>query len=163
MQSRFVAGAFVVQTRVWPFLYIRDIYRFVQGYRDEHTSIFQKLMSDTGVRPDRFLHRYTPDSSENFHPVDGLPPHEGAFLPCTLWLADVYVQMGRRDQARAVVDRVTGVANDLGLLSEEYDPAGRRLLGNFPQALTHLALVNSAFNLSGDPASTAAHRRSKER
>lgn len=69
----FVAGAFVVQTRVWPFLYIRDIYRFVQGYRDEHTSIFQKLMSDTGVRPDRFLHRYTPDSAENFHPVDGLP------------------------------------------------------------------------------------------
>ena len=69
----FVGGAFVVQTRVWPFQYIRDIYRFVQGYQDEHTSIFQKLMSDTGVRPDRFLHPFTPNASENFQDVAGLP------------------------------------------------------------------------------------------
>ncbi len=106
-----------------------------------------------------FLLRYPTDVE---HPVDGLPPHEGAFLPCTLWLADVYVQMGRKQQATALFERVLGVANDLGLLSEEYDPAGRRLLGNFPQALTHLAVINTAFNLTGDTSSPAQHRSSGE-
>ena len=96
---------------------------------------------------DGFLLRYATDVD---HPVDGLPPHEGAFLPCTLWLADAYIQMGRRQEAVELFERVLGVANDLGLLSEEYDPQGRRLLGNFPQALTHLAVINTAFNLTGD-------------
>ncbi|HXJ22512.1 MAG TPA: trehalase-like domain-containing protein [Polyangia bacterium] len=84
----------------------------------------------------------------------------GACFSCTQWLADVYVQMGQNEKAAALFERVTGAANDLGLLSEEYDPGGRRLLGNFPQALTHLAVINTAFNLTGDSSSPAQHRRS---
>ncbi len=74
--------------------------------------------------------------------------NEGAFLACSLWLADVYVLCGRIDDARMLFDRVVGVANDLGLLSEEYDTDARRLTGNFPQALTHIALINTAHNIS---------------
>ncbi|HXU65488.1 MAG TPA: glycoside hydrolase family 15 protein [Polyangia bacterium] len=105
---------------------------------------------------DGFLLRYKTDPQ---HSPDGLPPGEGVFLPCSFWLADTYVQMGRRDEAERLFERLCGVANDLGLLSEEYDPVGRRLLGNFPQAFTHLALVNTAFNLSGHPASAAQQRK----
>ena len=79
--------------------------------------------------------------------VDGLPPGEGVFLPCSFWLVDCYELIGRHDDARALFERLVGLANDVGLLSEEYDPAAKRLLGNFPQAFTHLALVNSAFNV----------------
>jgi GH15 family glucan-1,4-alpha-glucosidase len=79
--------------------------------------------------------------------VDGLPPGEGVFLPCSFWLVDCYVLAGRREEARALFKRLVGLANDVGLLAEEYDPKSQRLLGNFPQAFTHLALVNSAFNL----------------
>jgi GH15 family glucan-1,4-alpha-glucosidase len=79
--------------------------------------------------------------------VDGLPPGEGVFLPCSFWLVDCYELVGRRDEARALFRRLVALANDVGLLSEEYDPKSQRLLGNFPQAFTHLALVNSAFNL----------------
>jgi GH15 family glucan-1,4-alpha-glucosidase len=79
--------------------------------------------------------------------VDGLPPGEGVFLPCSFWLVDCYELLGRHDEAHALFDRLVGLANDLGLLAEEYDPKARRQLGNFPQAFTHLALVNSAFNI----------------
>jgi GH15 family glucan-1,4-alpha-glucosidase len=79
--------------------------------------------------------------------VDGLPPGEGVFLPCSFWLVDCYVLAGRPDEASALFKRLVGLANDVGLLAEEYDPKSQRLLGNFPQAFTHLALVNSAFNL----------------
>jgi GH15 family glucan-1,4-alpha-glucosidase len=79
--------------------------------------------------------------------VDGFPPGEGVFLPCSFWLVDCYELIGRRDEARALFNRLVGLANDVGLLAEEYDPAAGRLLGNFPQAFTHLALVNSAFNV----------------
>jgi GH15 family glucan-1,4-alpha-glucosidase len=79
--------------------------------------------------------------------VDGLPPGEGVFLPCSFWLVDCYVLAGRDDEARALFKRLVGLANDVGLLAEEYDPKSQRLLGNFPQAFTHLALVNSAYNL----------------
>jgi GH15 family glucan-1,4-alpha-glucosidase len=79
--------------------------------------------------------------------VDGLPPGEGVFLPCSFWLVDCYELLGRHDEAHALFRRLVGLANDLGLLSEEYDPREGRQLGNFPQAFTHLALVNSAFNL----------------
>jgi GH15 family glucan-1,4-alpha-glucosidase len=79
--------------------------------------------------------------------VDGLPPGEGVFLPCSFWLVDCYELLGRRDEAYALFEQLLGLANDLGLLSEEYDPKAERLLGNFPQAFTHLALVNSAFNV----------------
>jgi GH15 family glucan-1,4-alpha-glucosidase len=79
--------------------------------------------------------------------VDGLPPGEGVFLPCSFWLVDCYELIGRRDDAHALFSRLVGLANDVGLLAEEYDPVAGRLLGNFPQAFTHLALVNSAFNV----------------
>lgn len=75
-------------------------------------------------------------------------PIEGAFLACSLWLADAYVLSGNLDKAQELFDRVAGVANDVGLLAEEYDSIARRQTGNFPQALTHIALVNTAHNLS---------------
>ena len=75
-------------------------------------------------------------------------PIEGAFLACTLWLADAYVLAGEIDKAQKFFDRVVGVANDLGLLAEEFDTGAGRQTGNFPQALTHIALINTAHNLS---------------
>jgi GH15 family glucan-1,4-alpha-glucosidase len=80
--------------------------------------------------------------------VDALPPGEGAFLPCSFWLADAYVLTGRRAEAEALFERLLALGNDVGLFAEEYDPRGRRMLGNFPQALTHMALVNTARLLS---------------
>ena len=74
--------------------------------------------------------------------VDGLPAGEGVFLPCSFWLVDCYELLGRHDEAHALFERLLGLANDVGLLAEEYDPQAKRLLGNFPQAFTHLALVN---------------------
>ena len=76
-------------------------------------------------------------------------PAEGAFLACTLWLADAYVLTGEIDKAQELFTRVVAVANDLGLLAEEYDSTARRQTGNFPQALTHIALINTAHNLCG--------------
>jgi len=80
--------------------------------------------------------------------VDGLPPGEGVFLPCSFWLVDCYELLGRHDEAHELFGRLADLANDVGLLAEEYDPRAGRLLGNFPQAFTHLALVNTAFNLA---------------
>jgi GH15 family glucan-1,4-alpha-glucosidase len=80
--------------------------------------------------------------------VDGLPPGEGVFLPCSFWLADNFALMGRREEAEQLFERLLALRNDVGLLAEEYDPRGRRMLGNFPQALTHVALVNTARNLT---------------
>jgi GH15 family glucan-1,4-alpha-glucosidase len=82
--------------------------------------------------------------------ADGLPAGEGVFLACSFWLADNYVLQGRRDEAEALFDRLLALRNDVGLLAEQYDPVGRRQLGNFPQALSHLALVNTAHNLLSD-------------
>ena len=82
------------------------------------------------------------------HGVDGLPPGEGTFLPCTFWLADSLAITGRAAEADEVFERLIGACNDVGLLSEEYDPRTRRMMGNFPQALTHMALVNTARLLS---------------
>ncbi|MDA9419634.1 glycoside hydrolase family 15 protein [Bradyrhizobium ottawaense] len=78
----------------------------------------------------------------------GQPPLEGAFLACSLWLADAHVLAGDLDKAQILLDRVAGIANDVGLLAEEYDSVARRQTGNFPQALTHIALINTAHNLS---------------
>jgi GH15 family glucan-1,4-alpha-glucosidase len=94
---------------------------------------------------DGLVYRYAHD--EEVSGVDGLPPGEGAFLPCTFWLADNLALQGRHDEAEAVFQRLLDLRSDLGLLAEEWDPASRRQLGNFPQAFTHVALVNTAFNL----------------
>jgi GH15 family glucan-1,4-alpha-glucosidase len=93
---------------------------------------------------DGLVYRYDTLASD-----DGLPPGEGAFLACSFWLADAYVLMGRKSDAEALFERLVPLCNDVGLLSEQYDPVARRQLGNFPQAFSHIALVNTAFNISG--------------
>jgi GH15 family glucan-1,4-alpha-glucosidase len=80
-------------------------------------------------------------------PEDGLAPGEGAFIACSFWLVDAYVMLDRLDDAQRLFRRLLGLRNDVGLLAEEYDPGDRRLLGNFPQAFSHVALVDSAHNL----------------
>ncbi len=98
---------------------------------------------------DGFIERYPT------HPdVDGLPPGEGAFLLCTFWLADNLALQGRHEEAKELFQRLLDLRNDVGLLSEEYDPCTRRLVGNFPQAFSHIGLINTAHNLSrsGGPA-----------
>jgi len=80
---------------------------------------------------------------------DGLPPGEGAFLACSFWLADNYLLQDRIDEAQVMFDRLLGYRNDVGLLAEEYDPVAKRQLGNFPQAFSHLALINTATGLAG--------------
>jgi GH15 family glucan-1,4-alpha-glucosidase len=102
---------------------------------------------------DGFIRRYaTTETGE----VDGLPKGEGMFLPCTFWLLDNYVLQGRRDEAMVLFQRLLGVANDVGLLSEEYDVETGRLLGNFPQAFSHVSLINSARILSRASVTTIA-------
>ncbi len=92
---------------------------------------------------DGFVIRY-----ETEHGVDGLPAGEGAFLACSFWLVDNYVLQGRYDEARTLFERLLSLRNDVGLLAEEYDPIAKRQVGNFPQAFSHLALINSAHNLT---------------
>jgi GH15 family glucan-1,4-alpha-glucosidase len=79
--------------------------------------------------------------------VDGLPPGEGVFLACSFWLADNYTLMGRRAEAKRLFAKLKRLANDVGLYAEEYDVEDRRMLGNFPQAFSHVALINTAINL----------------
>jgi GH15 family glucan-1,4-alpha-glucosidase len=100
-------------------------------------AIEQKLLQDGLVM------RYSTDQVE-----DALPPGEGAFLACSFWLVDVYILQERLDEAETLFRRLVGLCNEVGLLSEEYDPSSKRLIGNFPQAFSHLALVNSAYNLT---------------
>jgi GH15 family glucan-1,4-alpha-glucosidase len=103
---------------------------------------------------DGFVERYNPETG-----VDGLPGREGIFLACSFWLADNYVLQDRYDEARKLFERLLALRNDVGLLSEQYDPEDRRLLGNFPQAFSHVALVNTALNLTGKK-KPAEHRGS---
>ncbi|MCU0307152.1 MAG: glycoside hydrolase family 15 protein [Thermoleophilia bacterium] len=93
--------------------------------------------------------------------VDGLPGGEGAFLPCSFWLADVLAMQGRTHEARALFSRLVALTNDVGLLSEEYDTTLGRMVGNFPQAFSHVGLVNTAHNLSA-PVGPAAHRSARD-
>jgi GH15 family glucan-1,4-alpha-glucosidase len=134
---------------------------FVQSYGSEALDASLLLIPVTGFLPatdprmittveaiqreltvDGLVQRYRTQES-----VDGLPPGEGVFLACSFWLVDNLRMQGRRREARALFDRLVGLANDVGLLAEEYDPSSGRLLGNFPQAFSHVALVNSALNL----------------
>jgi GH15 family glucan-1,4-alpha-glucosidase len=93
----------------------------------------------TGLMVDGFVLRY-----HNMSGVDGLPGSEGTFLPCTLWLVSCLALMGQVDEARELLSRVASVANDVGLFAEEYDTRLKRLVGNFPQAFTHVAFINAA-------------------
>ena len=93
---------------------------------------------------DGFVLRYRTEET-----AYGLPAGEGAFLACSCWMADCLSLLGRHEEARAQFERVLAVCNDVGLLAEEYNVPGRHQAGNFPQALTHLAVVNTALGLSG--------------
>ena len=95
-----------------------------------------------------YVQRYHPDKSAD---VDGLPPGEGSFLPCSFWLVDCLHLIGREKDARAMFERLLKVSTRLGLLSEEYDTEAQRLIGNFPQAFSHISLINTARNLSPKP------------
>ena len=95
--------------------------------------------------------------------VDGLTGREGAFLACSFWLADCLHLIGRVDDARALFERLLALRNDLGLLSEEYDPVERRLVGNFPQAFSHVSLVNTACRLSGHDLPDGSEAERQER
>ena len=139
-----------------------DLNSFVQSYGSKHMDASLLLIPIVGFLPANdarvrgtverierqllcrgFVQRYDPDSG-----IDGLHGREGAFLACSFWLADNYVLQGRRDEARKLFGRLLDIRNDLGLLSEEYDTAGKRLVGNFPQAFSHVALINTALNLT---------------
>ncbi|WP_029010567.1 glycoside hydrolase family 15 protein [Azospirillum halopraeferens] len=136
--------------------------RFVQYYGADHTDASLLLIPQVGFLPpddprvagtvaaverelsdDGLILRYRTEPD-----VDGLPPGEGCFLACSFWMVDAKVLLGRREEAQALFERLVGLANDVGLLAEEYDPRERRMLGNFPQAFSHVALVNSAHNLA---------------
>jgi GH15 family glucan-1,4-alpha-glucosidase len=131
---------------------------FVQSYELKHLDASLLLIPQVGFLPpddprvqgtvaaierglvvDGFVLRYSTETG-----VDALPAGEGAFLPCSFWLADSYVLAGRRPEAEALFDRLLSIASDVGLFAEEYDPKLKRMLGNFPQALTHMALINTA-------------------
>jgi GH15 family glucan-1,4-alpha-glucosidase len=135
---------------------------FVQYYGGTEVDAALLMMSEVGFLPatdprmvgtvaaverhlvrDGFVDRYCTQSG-----VDGLPVGEGTFLICTFWLADNYTLQGRAEDARRTFERLLAVRNDLGLLAEEYDPVARRQLGNFPQAFSHLGLINTARNLT---------------
>jgi GH15 family glucan-1,4-alpha-glucosidase len=102
---------------------------------------------------DRLVLRYRTDSS-----VDGLPPGEGVFLPCSFWLVDALAMLDRQEEARALFEHLLSLRNDVGLLSEEYDFRAHRLVGNFPQAFSHIALVDTASNLCRLPHAPGEHR-----
>jgi GH15 family glucan-1,4-alpha-glucosidase len=109
---------------------------------------------------DGFVYRYSHD--EETRDVDGLPPGEGAFLPCTFWFADNLALQGRLDEADEIFQRLLDLRSEVGLLAEEWDPDARRQLGNFPQAFTHVALVNTAFNLDRQAKESPMTQRAPE-
>jgi GH15 family glucan-1,4-alpha-glucosidase len=142
--------------------YSRELGSFVQSYGSRELDASLLLLPTIGFLPvsdprirgtveaierrllvDGLVLRYDTRTSD-----DGLPEGEGVFLACSFWLADAYALVGRTDDARRLFERLLALRNDVGLLAEEYDPGARRLVGNFPQAFSHIALVTTAHNLS---------------
>jgi GH15 family glucan-1,4-alpha-glucosidase len=141
----------------------RDLDSFVQAYGSKRLDASLLLLPLVGFLPatdprmrgtlraiedkllidGEFVLRYQTDDV-----ADGLPAGEGAFLACSFWLVDNYVLQGRHAEARRLFDRLLARCNDVGLLGEEFDPSTGRMLGNFPQAYSHVGLINSALNLS---------------
>jgi len=119
------------------------LFGFIPATDPRFVSTVEAVQRELSV--DGFLLRYR--SAEG---ADGLPPGEGVFLACSFWLVEVLAMQGRASEARALFARLLALRNDVGLLSEEYDPHAGHMLGNFPQAFTHLALVEAAITLSGD-------------
>ena len=107
---------------------------------------------------DGFVQRYRHDPE--VRSVDGLPPGEGAFFLCSFWFVDNLVLLGELDEAREMFERLLALRNELGLLSEEYDPKLGRLVGNFPQAFSHIGLVNTAMRL--EPPALSERRRGRD-
>ena len=139
----------------------RELGSFVQSYGSKELDASLLLLSTVGFLPpedpriqgtiaavekqllvDGFLRRYDTRATD-----DGLPEGEGVFLACSFWLCDAYVLAGRVDEARALCERLLSLRNDVGLLAEEYDTRAGRLVGNFPQAFSHVAIVNTTHNL----------------
>jgi GH15 family glucan-1,4-alpha-glucosidase len=114
-------------------------------------------MSEGGLTQNGFVMRYVPTDGA----LDGIGEREGVFLPCSFWMVQALADAGRVDDARALFERLLLIANDVGLYSEEYDPEAPRLLGNFPQAFTHLALVSAAHTLEPDSFATSRRRRDR--
>ena len=141
----------------------RDLNSFVQAYGSKRLDASLLLIPLVGFLPasdpriqgtlkaienkllfkDEFVLRYEPEN-----PSDGLPPGEGAFLACSFWLVDNYILQGRNEDAQRLFERLLARCNEVGLLAEEVDPASGRMLGNFPQAYSHVGLINCALNLS---------------
>jgi GH15 family glucan-1,4-alpha-glucosidase len=117
------------------------IYGFIEANDPRFVSTVAAIQRE--LTWDGLVLRYKPEATG----VDGLPGGEGVFLPCSFWLADALALMGRYEEARELFERLLDLRNDVGLLSEEFDPRTGRQLGNFPQAFTHLALVNTALIL----------------
>ncbi|HTT86944.1 MAG TPA: glycoside hydrolase family 15 protein, partial [Acidimicrobiales bacterium] len=117
---------------------------FLPATDDRVRSTIEAIERD--LTEDGFVLRYR---AADAHDVDGLEGREGAFLACSFWMADCLHLIGRHDDAVALLERLMGLCNDLGLLSEEYDAVAKRQVGNFPQAFSHVSLVNAAYNLSG--------------
>jgi GH15 family glucan-1,4-alpha-glucosidase len=142
--------------------YNKKLGTFVQAYGSDQLDASLLLLPNVGFLPvtdpriagtikaieqrllrDGLVMRYSTEEVE-----DALPPGEGAFLACSFWLVDVYILQERLDEAENLFRRLVGLCNEVGLLSEEYDPSSKRLIGNFPQAFSHVALVSSAYNLT---------------
>jgi len=149
-----------------------ELNSFVQSYGSKEVDASLLLLSQGFLPPDDprmvgTVRRIEEDLLQNGlvlryrtkENVDGLPPGEGVFLACSFWLVDNYVLQGRVEEARTLFDRLAALANDVGLLAEEYDPIAKRQLGNFPQAFSHVSLVNAALRLN----QAEEQLRSKER
>jgi GH15 family glucan-1,4-alpha-glucosidase len=149
---------------------------FVQAYGSSHMDASLLLLPLVGFLPPsdprikatvreiekRLVYKGLVQRYETETGVDGLPPGEGAFLACSFWLADNYTLMGRRAEAMRLFRKLSRLANDVGLYAEEYDPDDKRMLGNFPQAFSHVALINTAIGLiANEGKKNKARRRAR--